>query len=427
MLKAGFSRVDVTPPLGSYVAGVFYPRFAKEVLDPIELNAIALSDGEETALIIAADFLMIGRKYADIIKDIISEKTGVPVTNIMIPCLHQHTSIKIAEMPQGILEDKAYIDVLYRKFADVATMAINDMEEAQLFYGQEETEEELSFVRRYIMNDGSVATNPGGDLRKQIAKRYAEADQNVRLCRFKRETKNDIALVNFSTHADLIHKELFSFDWPGFVRTYVEADIEGASCIAVTGAEGDTNHVDFMADKIKNGYDHCKHMARIITNTVLKMWENLTPCEGDEFVSKQDIVYNKTRTDGEERYEESVKLRDAIRAKTAPHDITKAGEATRIIAIREAPIYQKIPVSVLRIGNVGFVGFGGEPFIAYAEAVRNANPDKFIICSCCTNGGEGYLPTAKAFEEGGYEASASLFSPNIEEQCVNMAIKLLNE
>ncbi|MBR2973830.1 MAG: hypothetical protein IKC41_06430, partial [Clostridia bacterium] len=143
MLKAGFSRVDVTPPLGSYVAGVFYPRFAKEVLDPIELNAIAVSDGEETALIIAADFLMIVKKYADIIKDIISEKTGVPVTNIMIPCLHQHTSIKIAEMPQGILEDKAYIDVLYRKFADVATMAINDMEEAQLFYGQEETEEEL--------------------------------------------------------------------------------------------------------------------------------------------------------------------------------------------------------------------------------------------------------------------------------------------
>ena len=73
MLKAGFSRVDVTPPLGSYVAGVFYPRFAKEVLDPIELNAIALSDGEETALIIAADFLMIVRKYADIIKGIIAE------------------------------------------------------------------------------------------------------------------------------------------------------------------------------------------------------------------------------------------------------------------------------------------------------------------------------------------------------------------
>ena len=35
MLKVGFSRVDVTPPLGSYISGYYYDRFAKGVLDPL--------------------------------------------------------------------------------------------------------------------------------------------------------------------------------------------------------------------------------------------------------------------------------------------------------------------------------------------------------------------------------------------------------
>ena len=65
MLKAGFSRLDVTPPLGSYLAGYFHDRYAKGILDPIELNAIAVSDGENTALIITADLLGIAMKYAD--------------------------------------------------------------------------------------------------------------------------------------------------------------------------------------------------------------------------------------------------------------------------------------------------------------------------------------------------------------------------
>ena len=48
MLQAGFARVDVTPPLGNPLAGYFNRREADGVLDPIELNALAVSDGENT-------------------------------------------------------------------------------------------------------------------------------------------------------------------------------------------------------------------------------------------------------------------------------------------------------------------------------------------------------------------------------------------
>ncbi len=431
MLQAGFARLDVTPPLGSFVAGHFRDRFAKEVLDPITLNALAVNDGKETVLIISADFLLISMKNADVIRGIISERVNIPAQNIMLCCLHQHSSIVLRDnvlvkSRRNTLQDRTYIDVLYRKFADVAQLAVQDLKDAELGTAILPTEEPLSFVRRYVMKDGTIATNPGGR-RDEIVRPCDEADNNVRLCRFKRKDGNDIALVNFSTHADTIHKELFSADWPGFVRRYVEQDLKDVSCIVTVGAQGDTNHVEFMAEKIRDGYGHTDHMGRVIANSVLKMWDCTKERTVEKITSEIDIVYNRTRTEGEERYDACKKLLDDYHANPSDIHITILGEATRIVNLRNQTIYQKVPVTVINMGDVGFVGFGGEPFTQYTRAIQDACPDRFIIFSCCSNGGEGYLPTAKAFEEGGYETGSSPFSPCLEEDCVRMAVNLLNK
>ena len=47
MLKAGFARVDITPPFGVSVQGYFEPRTAKGVLDPLLATAVAFDDGRD--------------------------------------------------------------------------------------------------------------------------------------------------------------------------------------------------------------------------------------------------------------------------------------------------------------------------------------------------------------------------------------------
>ena len=54
-LQAGFSRVDVTPMLGIGMAGYFVPRFADGVLDPLQINALALACGEEKVVLMSID------------------------------------------------------------------------------------------------------------------------------------------------------------------------------------------------------------------------------------------------------------------------------------------------------------------------------------------------------------------------------------
>ena len=54
MLKAGFGRIDITPPLGVSVQGYYEKRLADGILDPLELNCVAFSDGENKAVLITA-------------------------------------------------------------------------------------------------------------------------------------------------------------------------------------------------------------------------------------------------------------------------------------------------------------------------------------------------------------------------------------
>ncbi|MBE6589477.1 MAG: hypothetical protein E7643_04795 [Ruminococcaceae bacterium] len=429
MFKAGFSRVDVTPPLGSYISGYFHARYAKGVLDPLELNAAAFSDGENTVLLIIADFIGVDKIHCDLIREKIALRVGIPAEHIMLTALHQHTSVCIGMKEPNTRSDVFYMEDVYRKYCDVAQMAINDMAECAPSYAAEETQEPVAFIRRYFMKDGSVATNPG-ERRDEILRPCNDADHTVRLLRFRREGKKDIALVNFCTHPDVIGGEYLSADWPGFVRRFVEHDLDGVSCLLLNGYQGDSNHCDFIGG-VHGGYEHSRHMGRVIADTVLRIWERTKSLKIERVGAAMDLVYNKTRTEGEAEYEKARALLDGdgeAHMKNPLVGITELGRATRIVNIRKsAPIYQKVPVTALALGDTVIVGLGGEPFTHYGVALRERLPNKTVITACCANGYEGYLPTEKAFEEGGYEAVSSPFSPSLEKDCVETAVRLIDE
>lgn len=430
MLKAGFSRVDITLPLGTGLAGYFAPRPAEGVLDPLSLNAIAISDEARTALLITVDALGIREMFCQEIRTMIEERTGVPADHIIINALHQHTSFVMR--PKGgtcALQDATYIDVLYRKFCDVSQMAIDDMAETTLHVSIAPALEPISFIRRYRMKDGQVKTNPGNAW-KDILEPAGKSDNNVRLLKFLRPGKKDIALVNFCTHPDVIGGSQISADWPGFVRKFVEADHKDAHCLLVNGFQGDVNHYNFQAgpEKLGKGYAYSEKMGRVIADTVNTIWETGVAQEKTDIRAAQSIVYNKSRTDGIEDYDICKPIYDEFQKTFCiPEDapIQNLAYLRRVAEMRTDPVWRSVPVSAIAVGDLAFIGLGGEPFSHYAEAIREGVPDKLVISVTCANGFEGYLPTEEAFKEGGYEATASAFTSDLESQCVSAAVQLL--
>ncbi len=435
MLQAGFARVDVTPPLGTPISGYFYERLADGVLDPIQLNALAYGNGTDTAIIIACDLIGMVLGKSNEMREAIAARTGVPADHVMLCCLHQHTSVRISEPSKvkdySSFDDPTYMGVLTRKFADVAQMAIADMSETEVGTAEAQAVRDIAFVRRYWLEDGTVATNPSSKGPRPV-RRCDESDNTVRLIRFKREGKKDIAYVNFSTHPDVISGCKLSADWPGFVRRFVEKD-EDALCLCVVGCQGDSNHCDYLNPEnmfpVGRGYAHSEYMGRSIADTVKEIWDKTVPHTKDTVFGGVKVIYNKTNTAGEEQYDEQKAFYDDYKAgkfERKPH-ITRLAYACRIIGLRTSPIYRPVPITVLGLGDIAFVGFGGEPFTDYTHQSRAAAPDKTVFCSCCTNGYQGYLPHARAFEEGGYEASGSFFTPCLEEQCIAAAREMLEK
>ncbi len=435
MFQAGFARVDVTPPLGTPLAGYAVERFATDVLDPLELNCVAFSDGETKAVLITADFLYVMENAATHIRKLISEKCDVPMENVFMQGLHQHTSVRIGCIPNSPyvgVEDQTYLDVLYRKYCDVVTMALLNMKDAVLEMAEKEAEPKFSFIRRYYLKDGSLQTNPFKQL-ENIDRPADDSDNMVRVLRLKREDAKDIAIVNFSCHPDVIGGRKFSADWCGFVRRFTEKALPDAHCILVNGAQGDSNHIDFLNYKPGtpySNYEISKKMGKGISDVAVSIWDKTKPTETGKIWGKCVMKYVPTNTRGIERFQECVDLAQEISAGKEvplPEGLTR-GQVLSIANLKDGYLFQKVPVSVLCLGKLGFVGFGGEPFTRYATKAREAGKDMYIVTACLTNGGQGYLPTAKAFSEGGYEtSSSSRYTPAVEEIVTGAAAKLLEE
>lgn len=428
MLQTGFARVDVTPPLGTLLTGYFALRVSDGILDPIELNALAISNDEDTALLITGDFMYTLESTMTRFRKLVSLETGIPMDHIFAQSIHQHTTTTPGATLNGDpATDALYLQYLERKFCDVAKIALDDRSEASVSIGQKETAEPISFIRRYRMKDGSTRTNPGHN-NPNVVGPIGNADNTVRLVKFERKDADDIALVNFQTHPDVIGGNKFSADWPGFARRLTEKDLPGVKCILVNGAQGDTNHIDVNSTIKKGGYKHSQHMGQIIADAVVQMWDKTTHVEPEKVSAKVVFIHTPTNTNGIERFNECFEIAEAF---TNGEDSEKAkkydGEVRRISRMAVAPVIQKVPVSILAFGQIALIGFGGEPFTEYADIARQAVPDLFILSACNANGAQGYLPSVSSYEEGGYESRTSNFTPESVPLLQNTAIELLKE
>ena len=436
MLKSGFARVDITPPLGLPLSGYFRKRPAAGVLDPLYIIALAVSDGENTAVLLTADFATMSKDRCDIIRKKVGERCGIPTENVLVSSMHQHTSVRIsfADVITDMMSefdgftDEVFIETMYRKFCDAAVMALDDMTDSKLYCGIRETAEPISFIRRYIMKDGSLVTNPGSYDPSEIDRQNGTADNNVRLVRLVRDEAKDIALVSFATHPDVVGGDRYSADWPGFARRFVEEDIRDASCILLLGFQGDSNHLDFIGGR-RTGYEHARFMGRQIADAVISIWDELLPLEDGNVSCGSDTVLLRTREVSEAEITAAKRYcaeYDAGKINIKEH-LADVAEAKQLASFAAAPKYESVPISHISIGCISIVGFGGEPFTEYAEKVRGFAPDRFIINVCLANGAAHYFPTASAFSEGGFEARSAHFLPEVEEKLLSAANKLLQK
>ena len=452
--KAGFARVDITPPLGSFMPGYYKDRRAKEVLDPLQINCVAFSDGKATALVMQVDSESVSDSVADRMRDAIMKSTGINRDAVLIHASHTHDGGYLAMgstdgVPADITDvDRIYVDLCVTRAADAAVAAVRDLAPAKLSYQRAEAKR-ISFGRRYLMKDGTVRTNPGTGNPDIVRPVGTPPDETVQVLRIDREGALPICVINFQTHPDVVGGETITADWPGLTRTVFESATLGrARCLVINGTQGDVNHCNVMPrpgelngltrdfDAVDRGYEHAWHMANVISAAALSVWLKCIPLESGEIGFAKKIVRVPAQKAKDSDEKNLAWAKDVCAKHEAGRDAelpwkemeltTEVARAARICRMADHPDYHDLPVYAVSIGkSLAFGGFPGEPFNDIGKAVKKASPFTLTILACLTNGSRGYFPFSDSFKEGGYEAATSPFGETVADDLIAGATQLL--
>lgn len=442
-LQIGFYRADVTPPLEIDITGYYQERYAEGILDNLTLSVLAVTSGDNTALLISTDTLHLHGNDCNAFKKAISEKTGVSTDSVYIHSTHTHTGpdIDLASEKPVVVE---YTKFFFNRLVDASVMALEDRKPAKMGWAVGNAPK-VAFVRRFRMKDGKVRTNPGVG-NPDIDHPIGDVDERVNVLRFDRVGGDTVVLVNFGNHPDTVGGSKISADWPGFLVKRLEKSLDNVKCIFFNGAQGDVNHVNVNAkggdfndtfhdfDDVDRGYGHARHMGNVMAGAVLQVYDKVNYVDVDsvKFIQKEiKVASHRPNPEDLPRAYEINKLHNEGRDEEIPFKgmelTTVVAEAARMIRLKDAPEFFPLLLSGVTIGNVALIGVPGEPFTGIGRGLKESKDFDLVLPTCLTNGDEGYFPMKDSYDEGGYEARSSRYKSGTAETIIAEGLKLLKE
>ncbi len=170
------------------------------------MSALAVSDGETKALIMAADLLYLKNEESKKCREYIAAFCDIPEDAIFLTCSHTHTGPVVGvATATGETSTPEYEAFMYNQMRDAAYLALNDLKETEFSVGTGEAKNQ-AFIRRFRMKDGSVRTNPGVG-NPDILEALGAPTDTVKLIKMERKEADDIYLVKFGNHPDAVGGE----------------------------------------------------------------------------------------------------------------------------------------------------------------------------------------------------------------------------
>ena len=455
-LKAATARADITPPVG--IAHMNWGAQTHERAEGVDLplwcTALALSDGETDALVVETDLLQLPSEPVDVIRQSVSDLTGVPVSHVRISFSHTHSGPTLGPtwVEAGTEMVPEYVDGLAGKIAGAAWEAHRELQPVRFACGTGESY--INVSRRQRLPDGRlvVGYHPKGAV-----------DREVRVVRFDDLDGNPVAtVVNYACHPTIMAhlNRLITPDYPGVVRRAVERTL-GGTCLFLQGATGDLGPVEgYTGDPVVYhrlgmllGLEASKVALGLETRPVerrfshveesgapLAIYEEVGTDEPDMRlrVGCRSARLPVGESDDPEKLEAEAKRLSEVLARTrkagsdakvreagmkAKRARAQAGRALRITGRS----HLEVEVQAICVGDLALISVPAEPFSWIGVEVKKRSPFAHTLFSGYSNGAWSYIPTAEAFAEGGYEVGMSLFSPQAAETLADEAVALLEE
>lgn len=376
MFNVGVGTVNITPAEEVTLAGSPSPKKTTSVETPLFVKAMVISAGGEKLAIVTLDHLKYPTELAVKARKQIETTTGIPARNIIISASHTHFA---PLWPY-------YKDRLITSIRKAVALAAHDLEPCRLGTSRG-TVEGLNQNRRVLKEGRGWNT---WLLKPAERNQYAAAgpaDPEVAvLAAVGKEGRYKAILYNYACHPTSTPGAMISADYPGHVQRCVAERLGyKVPTLFLLGACGDVNpkkrNASFMGQKIAGEILNRLKDMRLITTAALyiESREKQVPCRENPKFAEREIL---------------------LKWPAQLNHYRKAFEAKQRL---EKPTYQ-FHFTGIRIGDhFAIITNPVELFSKIGMNIKNGSPFKNTMVATQTNGARGYVPTKRAFEEGGYE------------------------
>jgi hypothetical protein len=417
--------VDATPPVGSMLA--YDP--VKNTWDlGLRARGIVLIGSGKPVVLCSVDWIEINNESQDVFKQALAEAAGTVPQRVVIHTVHQHDAplcdfsaekmLKEAGMDPGSYESTFQREVLKRLAAAVRESVQKPQPVTRIGMGEARVYEVAS-ARRLIGPDGKVSGTRYSATTDPALRAEPEGiiDPMVSLLSFWNGEKPVAVLSYYASHPQSYYRTgIPNPDYPGIARFGRQLAVPDALHIHFNGAGG-----DITAGKYNDGSKENRGiLAARLEDGMKRAWEatrfqNVT--NADLAWSAEPVVLKPASH--LEDIQNRMKDMDAL---TITNNIFKLARLKR----HQQGI--NIELTCLKIGKARVLHMPGELFVEYQLAAKAERPDLFVAMAAYGDCGTGYIGTAVAYGQGGYEAGpASGVTPGAEEVIMRAVKKLLHE
>ena len=430
-LQAGLAEVEITPPIGYRMDGYFTERLSTGVKDPLMAKALVLQQGDTKAALVVCDLLGVPQTLTREVRARAAARTGIPAGNIAVTATHTHTGPLFAGERARVFSEQAaakygsdplarikYVETLLDRLVEVIVAANAALSPATLEFVAAR-EDRLSFNRRYHLNDGTVVTNPGISNPKIVGP-AGPIDPDLPFVLISKEKTPVGSLTVFAMHLDTVGGTEYSADYAGQLAHELRREF-GDRFISVfgTGTCGNINHIDVSGMR--------RYSARLIGE---QLAVSALSIRAREPVSNPALGAASGSVTLPLRKVSETQLAVA-RANTSKIGTSDLPFLTQVETVSTLDLSSRGPalageVQVVRLSrDMAIVMLPGEIFVELGLAIKQASPFKHTLVIELSNDNPAYIPTEKAFKEGGYETVNSRIEPGGGEQLVAEALRLL--
>ena len=399
--------MDITPKLGSVLAGSLGPRYAEDVSYPLYASAVVFDDGERQVAYVQNDLIVLTREQFAVAKARAQELTGIPPEQMMMSCTHTHYGPATYTMFEVAAEED-YVEWVLPRIGDAVKLAQNRLQPAVIAHTSGSCPEE-THNRRWWMRDGSVQMNPAV-ASEELVRPAGPTDPEVALLIAETPEGQPIAAIaNYSLHyVGGVPEGMISADYFGEFARLMHSRAGGEDFVAMmsNGTSGDINNISFLvARPPRKPFEQIQIVAQKAAETAWRAHATIEAHRQDARLGmiQREVTLKRRRPTDEQMAAAKAVL--AVKDEAERDKLPRLAEAYahRILSAAEASETVTVPVQALGIGELAVCAIPFETFAEIGLDLKRRSPFPRTMVISIANGTNGYLPTPEQHELGGYE------------------------